>query len=312
MTVGSTRSSLTEAYAECARITRDQARNFHYGIRLLPADKRAALSVVYAFARRADDIGDDPTMDPDEKLRRLSNLRQQLADLPSGSADPVLFALDDVSKRYPLRLEVLAELIDGIEMDVRGTTYETFDELVVYCRRVAGTVGRLCLAIFGSTAHPDAPALADRLGIALQQTNILRDIREDLGNGRVYLPAEDIARFGCTIEPGGQTGRGEMSGELADLVRFEADRARDWYDLGLKLMPLLDRRSAASAGAMAGIYFRLLEHICAAPQVALDRRMSLPTREKAMVAASALAGMTRRRRGGPEPARPPAPAGGRP
>jgi 15-cis-phytoene synthase len=303
------------AYRQCEQITRQQAKNFSYGIALLPGGKRRALSAVYAFARRIDDIGDGP-MEPADKIDALEQARADLSGLTAESAarsaDPVLVALADAARRFPIPVTAFGELIDGCAADVRGTRYATFADLEYYCRCVAGSIGRLSLGVFGSSDPPAAAQLADSLGVALQLTNILRDIREDLGNGRVYLPAEDIERFGCTIEPGGQTGRGDLSGELADLVRFEADRARDWYAVGLKLMPLLDRRSAASAGAMAGIYYRLLEHICTAPQVALDRRMSLPTREKAMVAASALAGMTRRRRSGPEQARPPATAGGRP
>ncbi len=301
------------AYRQCEQITRQQAKNFSYGITLLPGGKRRALSAVYAFARRIDDIGDGP-MEPADKIDALEQARADLSGLTvesaARSADPVLVALADAARRFPIPVGAFGELIDGCAADVRGTRYATFADLEHYCRCVAGSIGRLSLGVFGSSDPAAAEQLADSLGVALQLTNILRDIREDLGNGRVYLPAEDIERFGCTIEPGGQTGRGDLSGELADLVRFEADRARDWYAVGLKLMPLLDRRSAASAGAMAGIYFRLLEHICAAPQVALERRISLPTREKALVAASALAGMTRRRGRLPEQVSPP--AGGRP
>jgi 15-cis-phytoene synthase len=291
MTVGSTRSTLAEAYAECARITRERARNFHYGIRLLPADKRAALSVVYAFARRADDIGDDPTIDPDEKSLQLAELRQQLADLASGSADPVLFALDDVSKRYPLPLEVLAELIDGIEMDVRGTTYETFDELVIYCRRVAGTVGRLSLAIFGSAPNPDAPALADRLGIALQQTNILRDIREDLINGRVYIPSQDLDRFGVTLKLDEFGQLDSQAGGFEAMVQASTARAEEWYVQGLRLLDLLDRRSFACCAAMSGIYHRLNSSIASEPGLVRGQRASLSGREKAGVAVRSLVGV---------------------
>ena len=301
------------AYRQCEQITRQQAKNFSYGITLLPGGKRRALSAVYAFARRIDDIGDGP-MEPADKIDALEQARADLSGLTvesaARSADPVLVALADAARRFPIPVGAFGELIDGCAADVRGTRYATFADLEHYCRCVAGSIGRLSLGVFGSSDPAAAEQLADSLGVALQLTNILRDIREDLGNGRVYLPAEDIERFGCTIEPGGQTGRGDLSGELADLVRFEADRARDWYAVGLKLMPLLDRRSAASAGAMAGIYFRLLEHICAAPQLALERRMSLPTREKALVAASALAGMTRRRGRLLEQVSPP--AGGRP
>ncbi|HUZ56887.1 MAG TPA: squalene/phytoene synthase family protein [Streptosporangiaceae bacterium] len=303
------------AYRQCEQITRQQAKNFSYGIALLPGSKRRALSAVYAFARRIDDIGDGP-MEPADKIDALEQARADLSGLTvesaARSADPVLVALADAARRFPIPVGAFGELIDGCAADVRGTRYATFADLEYYCRCVAGSIGRLSLGVFGSRDPAAAEPLADSLGVALQLTNILRDIREDLGNGRVYLPAEDIERFGCTIAPGGQDGQGVLSGELADLLRFEAGRAREWYAVGLKLMPLLDRRSGASAGAMAGIYFRLLEHICAAPQVALERRMSLPTREKAMVAASALAGMARRRAGMPEQARPAGRAGGRP
>ena len=176
---------------------------------------------------------------------------------------------------------------------MRGTSYASFADLEHYCRCVAGSIGRLSLGVFGSADPGLAESLADSLGVALQLTNILRDVREDLATGRVYLPAEDLERFGCTLAPGGPDGAGTMAGDLAALVRFEADRARSWYATGMGLMPLLDRRSAASAGAMAGIYRRLLEHISAAPQEALRRRLSLPASEKARVAAGALLGMAR-------------------
>jgi phytoene synthase len=288
-----------QAYRECERITRSQAKNFSYGITLLPGDKRRALSAVYALARRIDDIGDGP-MPAEDKIDALERCRSELAALSEGGVPPpgdqVLTALGDAAARLPIPLGAFGELIDGCAADVSGTRYGTFDELEHYCRCVAGSIGRLSLGVFGSADQSAAEPLADALGVALQLTNILRDIREDLGNGRVYLPAEDIERFGCTIAPGGQDGRGVLAGELGALIRFEADRARKWYDVGLRLMPYLDRRSAASAGAMAGIYSRLLDHICAAPEVALERRMSLPAGEKAMVAAGALAGMTRRPR----------------
>jgi 15-cis-phytoene synthase len=295
-------SDLRAAYRECERITREQAKNFSYGIALLPGDKRRALSAIYAFARRVDDIGDG-SMPAEEKIAALERARADIGSVHSGSpdgdgttrADPVLVALRDASFRFAIPLGAFGELIDGCEADVRGTSYATFSELEYYCRCVAGSIGRLSLGVFGSSDPTAAAPLADSLGVALQVTNILRDIREDLGNGRVYLPAEDLDRFGCSLTPGDHDGQGVLSGDLAELIRFEAERAKGWYATGLQLMPLLDRRSAASAGAMAGIYFRLLEHICAAPQTALDHRMSLPASEKAMVAASALAGMARRR-----------------
>ncbi|HEX5189377.1 MAG TPA: presqualene diphosphate synthase HpnD [Streptosporangiaceae bacterium] len=286
------------AYRECERITRQEAKNFAYGIALLPGDKRRALSAVYAFARRVDDIGDG-SMPADDKINALERARDEITSLHTGgSTDPVLVALRDASTRFAIPLDAFGELIDGCEADVRGTSYATFGDLEHYCRCVAGSIGRLSLGVFGTRDPATAEPLADSLGIAFQLTNIMRDIREDLGNGRVYLPAEDIDRFGCTVTPGGEDGQGELTGDLGGLIRFEAQRAKNWYAKGLRLMPLLDRRSAASAGAMAGIYFRLLEHICAAPQAALERRMSLPAGEKAMVAASALAGLAWRRAAG--------------
>jgi 15-cis-phytoene synthase len=309
-----------DAYRQCEQITRQQAKNFSYGIALLPAGKRRALSAVYAFARRIDDIGDG-SLPVADKVSELERARADVTALRSGgqarhdvaAADPVMAALADAASRFPIPLAAFGELIDGCEADVRGTSYATFADLEHYCRCVAGSIGRLSLGVFGSAEPAQAESLADSLGVALQLTNILRDISEDLGTGRVYLPAEDLQRFGCTLTPGGPDGEPVMAGDLTGLIAFEADRARTWYAAGMRLLPLLDRRSAASAGAMAGIYRRLLEHISAAPQEALRRRMSLPAGEKARVAAGALLGMAR-------PARPAAPgqdaadraAGGRP
>jgi len=278
---------LTEAYRECERITWSQARNFAYGIRLLPPDKRRGLAVVYAFARRIDDIGDG-TLPAEEKITALEQARQALGRLDQPPADdPVLLALADVARNFPVPIPAFGELIDGCVADVRGTSYQTFDDLLWYCRCVAGSVGRLSLGIFG-TKHDMAEAaeLADSLGVALQLTNILRDIREDHQNGRVYLPAEDLAKF--DLDPAA-LGQPSPPG-FARLVEFEAERARDWYATGWKLLPMLDRRSAACTGAMAGIYRRLLDRIAADPAAVLRGRTSLSGREKATVAVKALTG----------------------
>jgi squalene synthase HpnD len=279
------------AYQHCEHIVRTRARNFAYGIRLLPPPKRQALSAVYAFARRVDDIGDgdDPT---ERRLAQLAETRGLLDGLaaaaPAASGDPVLIALADAALRYPIPLDAFAELIDGCEADVRGTSYKTVDDLVRYCRNVAGSIGRLSLGIFGADDMAAAAPLADALGVALQLTNILRDIREDRLTGRVYLPAEDLERFDCALDL--ETDRPEQVGAL---VRFEAERAREWYARGLRLLPMLDRRSAACTGAMSGIYRRLLDRIAADPQTAVTTRMSLPPWEKALVAVRALTGVGR-------------------
>jgi phytoene synthase len=332
------------AYRHCEQITWTQARNFSYGIRLLPPAKRQALAAVYAFARRIDDIGDGDLPKP-AKLAALADARASVTALgaqrslpsqngkpaganggsasgnggPSGAAtdgDLVLVALTDAAGRFDIPLPAFGELIDGCEADVRGTAYRTFDDLLHYCRCVAGSIGRLSLGVFGTADVATAAPLADALGVALQLTNILRDIREDYLGGRIYLPAEDFERFGCSLEngalqqvpggdgslPSGHLARGPGDGgnedKLAALVEFEAQRASTWYARGLTLIPLLDRRSAASAGAMAGIYFRLLERIAASPRAVLERRMSLSAGEKALVAARSLAVALRPRRAG--------------
>jgi phytoene synthase len=176
-------------------------------------------------------------------------------------------------------------------MDVLGRRYATFAELETYCRCVAGTVGRLCLGVFGGRPDPRAPHYADSLGIALQQTNILRDIREDLANGRVYLPQEDLDRFGVRLALDERGALADPDGGLARLIQASAERARGWYDEGHRLVPLLDRRSAACCTAMSGIYRRLLDRIGDHPEAVFDRRLSLPPVEKAVVAARALSGV---------------------
>jgi len=290
---------LTEAYRECERITWSQARNFAYGIRLLPYAKRRGLAVIYAFARRIDDIGDgtlpgqQADMPPEQKIADLEAARQALDNLDGDSVngdghdDPVLLALADVRRNFPIPMEAFGELIDGCVADVRGTRYETFEDLHHYCRCVAGSIGRLSLGIFGTSHDPqEAADLADSLGVALQLTNILRDIREDHQNGRVYLPAEDLAKFDVDLDAPNPS-------QFTRLMEFEAERARDWYATGWRLLPMLDRRSAACTGAMAGIYRQLLERIAAQPGAVLNSRVSLSTGEKAMVAVRALAGRIR-------------------
>ena len=263
------------ARRHCAQITRRQAANFYYGMRLLPAPKRSGLFAIYAFARRVDDIGDGPLPAPEKRVL-LEQAAESLGRPPAG--DPVLVALFDAERNFPLERQSLLDLIDGVRMDVDGTTYETFDQLVVYCRRVAGSIGRLCVAVFGSD-DPRAGELADDLGVALQLTNILRDVREDAEHGRSYLPAEDLARFGAPSPE-----------SIAALVAFEAARAREWYSRGLELTGMLDRRSAACVLAMSGIYRRLLERIEADPEAILAQRVALGPWTKAGVAARSLLG----------------------
>jgi len=278
------------AYRHCEQVTRARARNFYYGIRLLPPHKRSALCAVYAFARRVDDIGDG-SLEPQEKLDRLAAARSELARLDH-QPDPVLTALADASARFPLPLRAFAELIEGVEMDVRGTSYPTFDELAHYCRCVAGSIGRLSLGVFGSADPETATVLADRLGIAMQLTNILRDLREDAEAGRVYLPKEDLVRFGCDgdLIPAGASPA--PPARFVRLVGFQVERAQRFFAEGLSLLPLLDRRSAACVSAMSGIYRHLLDRIARRPEVVLEGRVSLPAWQKAEIAVRSLIGMS--------------------
>jgi phytoene synthase len=277
------------AYRHCERVTRSRARNFYYGIRLLPPAKRAALCAVYAFARRVDDIGDGQ-LEPQDKLDQLATARTELAQL-NKQRDPVLLALADVSANFPLPLKAFGELIEGVEMDVRGTSYPTFDDLAHYCRCVAGSIGRLSLGVFGSSEPHAAPVLADKLGIAMQLTNILRDLREDADNGRVYLPKEDLVRFGCDGE---LVAGGAVPDGFTRLVGFQVTRAQRFFAEGLRLLPMLDRRSAACVSAMSGIYRELLARIARRPEAVLEERVSLPTWRKARIAARSLLGMSPR------------------
>jgi phytoene synthase len=271
------------AYDFCEAVTRQEAKNFAYGIRLLRQPERRALSAVYALARRIDDVGDGQSA-PAEKLTALAAIRKSIDPIDAHTTDPVLAAVADAAVRYRLPLSCFGEIIDGCEMDVIGTSYETIDELVVYCRKVAGSVGRLSLAVFGSRDLDRAVPLADSLGVALQLTNILRDVVEDRSLGRVYLPSSDAESVGCAAELTGP------AADVARLVALECGRADRWFVEGLQLLPLLDGRSRACVAAMAGIYRRLLVRIKAEPIAVTRGRMSLPSWEKALVAARSLAG----------------------
>jgi len=279
-----------DAYRQCEDITRAEARNFSYGIRLLPKAKRQAMSALYAMARRIDDVGDGP-LPRDEKLARLAGLRADIDALAAGEVndrdDPVLVGLHHAVRRFPIPTAALNEIVAGCEQDVVGRQYATIAETEEYCRLVAGSVGRLSLGVFGAKGDPEeAAGLADVLGVALQLTNILRDIAEDRGMGRTYLPTADIERFGCAPD---LTGPSEQMGRL---VAFEAERAQRYFGEGLRLLDLLDRRSRACTGAMAGIYRRLLARISESPAAVIERRLSLPASEKAWVALRSLAGAT--------------------
>jgi phytoene synthase len=276
-------TEIDRAYEHCRRVARASRSSFYAGMRLLPAERRSALFAVYALARRIDDLADGP-LAPAEKLAALEAARSQLRELDA-LADPVALAVADAARRFPIPLAAFGDLIDGAEMDARGERYATFAGLERYCRRVAGSIGRLALGVFDCADRAAGDGLADDLGVALQLGNILRDVAEDAAAGRVYLPDEDLARFGCEVVDG------TFSGPVELVIAFEAERGLGWLRRGLELVPLLDRRSASCVLAMAGKYRRLLERIAAEPALVWQGRVSLRPWEKGLVLARSLTGV---------------------
>jgi 15-cis-phytoene synthase len=227
-----------QAYAEVQRVTRARAKNFAYGIMVLPRDKRRAIAAIYAFAREVDDIadGDAPS---DEKRERLEALRAALDDPPPTAMH---VALSDARARFAIPRDALSALVDGGAQDLAKARYATFEELRGYCEKVAGAVGIACVAVYGS----DDVERAVTLGIALQLINIMRDVDEDRSLDRVYLPQDELDRFGVAeLAP---------SPEWRELMAFQAARARAHLDEGLRLLDSLDRRSALCVSTFAGLY----------------------------------------------------------
>ena len=282
------------AYRRCEEITWSEARNFAYGIRLLPTPKRHAMAALYAMSRRIDDVGDGD-WSKDRKLAALDELHAVIGTLEAGGipdpSDPVVVGLAHAADRYPIPVGALHEIVEGCEQDVRGETYLTMDDTVRYCRLVAGSVGRLSLGVFGTREtrrhrrQEEAPGLADDLGVALQLTNILRDLREDHQMGRIYLPERERDHFG------GFPGQWAPTESVEALIRHVAEQAVSWFERGLVLLGYLDHRSRSCTAAMAGIYRRVLDRILAQPSRPLTERVSLPAWEKALVALRSVSGL---------------------
>jgi 15-cis-phytoene synthase len=246
------------SYAECQRVARAASSNFYYAFFMLPQPKRDALCALYAFMRLVDDVSDSPWTAAD-KQSGLSRWRASLDAAAAGdvSAHPILPAFADTMERFQIPSRYFHDLISGAEMDLTVGSYATFDRLREYCYRVAGTVGLTCLQVF-QFEDPHAPALAEKLGIAFQLTNILRDIPKDFEMGRVYLPDEDLARFGVRRE---ELERGPVTPALRSLLAFEASRAWEFYREGVQLIPRVHQDSRAALWALARIYSRLLSRI---------------------------------------------------
>ena len=245
-----------QAYEEVIRITRREARNFAWGIALLPRAKREAVAALYAFARRVDDIADEPGPDSGERRRLLQACREAVEDLPASTdGDPVLVALGDAMSRYPIPKSALFDLVSGGLMDVERSRYASWEELREYCRCVAGSVGLMCTAVYGPSDRKAAASRAITLGLALQQINIMRDVAEDWTLGRVYLPEDERRKYGVSED---EIAAGEVGAGWRPLMEHQAERAEGLLADGLELLPLLDRRSALCVRAFAGIYHGLL------------------------------------------------------
>ena len=272
---------VSASYAYCASLTETQARNFHYGIRMLPDSRRLALCAIYAYAWEIDVVADG-ALSKEHKLLELARMRAQLQRLGQ-QREPACLALADACSRYPIPLRSFEALIDGVEMDVDATRHPTFERLLSYCQRVAGSLGRLFVSVFPEAERAEAAPLAETLFMALHVTHLLRDIKKDHARGRVYLPLEDLVDFNMMNVQGHIR---FVPGEDFDaLVRFEGERALGLFSEGMRVLPRLDRRSAACLGTMAGIYRRLLSRILEYPSRVLVERVSLPQWEKMEISA---------------------------
>ncbi|HKQ85161.1 MAG TPA: squalene synthase HpnC [Candidatus Acidoferrales bacterium] len=269
-------AQIGESYAECNRIARASKSSFYLAFFGLPKPKRNALCALYAFMRLVDDVSDDPG-GLDAKRAGLAHWRALLDEAASGRAagHAILPALADTMSRYEIPSRYFHDLILGAEMDLTINSYATFDRLSEYCYRVAGTVGLTCLHVFGFR-DPHAPDLAERLGLAFQLTNIIRDVRSDFDMGRVYLPEEDLARFGCRAEDL----RGPLTPALRDLLAFEADRAWRLYQAGAPLVHMVNSESRATLWALVRTYSTLLARIEEDGFDVFSSRVSLSSAEK--------------------------------
>jgi phytoene synthase len=250
-------TELSDSYSYCERLTRREAGNFYHAFRILPADQRRAMCALYAFLRVADDLADGPG---DLAARRmlLADWQRRFERVLAGEySHPLHAALHDTVRGYGIPRVYLGEVLDGVAMDLDGASYPRFDDLYRYCYRVASAVGLACLHIWGFS-EDRAKSHAESAGIAFQLTNILRDLGEDAARGRVYLPTEDLTRFGYDGE---KLQRGERNAEYRDLMRFQVERARRYYVAAEPLAPLLPPAGRAVFLVMSRTYRGLLDAI---------------------------------------------------
>ena len=275
----STVPQLRTAYRDCRLITRKAATNFYYAFITLPPRKRRAIYAAYAFCRLCDDASDEQ-MPAGEKLARLVSLRSSLSAAYAGRPEgPVFTALADTAAVFDIPEEYFQEVVSGVEMDLTKTRYENFDELRTYCYRVASVVGLACLHIFGFS-EPRAKEYAVDLGLAMQLTNIMRDVQEDMERDRIYLPMDEIQETGYSVEELRQ----KVSNEpFRELMAIQAQRARAYYESGARLLPLLSPRTRACPAVLGQLYSLILDRIEKRDFNVFNGRVRLSRREKYLV-----------------------------
>lgn len=294
--------TLDEAYALCRAIAKREAKNFYYSFVALPPARRNAICAIYAFMRKADDLSDDESFPRLERRRQLDSWlgAWHVARIGAFTDDPVFVAVRDAAARFQIPHSLLDELVAGTTMDLDSAqdgdgsqtpdTYATFPDLYRYCYLVASVVGLVCIRIFG---YSDARAekLAEETGIAFQLTNILRDVREDAERNRIYLPLEDLARHGVTVDQLiHRSGPGVTAGERA-LLQEIAGRAESYYRSAQQLLPLIDAESRPALWVLVTIYHQLLKRIAKADYDVFSERASVPTVQKLAILSAGMARM---------------------
>ena len=286
-------SQLATAYSVCRGIARSAAKNFYYGFLVLPAHKRDALSSVYAFMRRCDDISDDPGLTLQERRAKLAEWLEGLHRALDGQTtdDPVLLALSDAVRQFNIPAGLLDQLAHGTAMDLELAgresaiiRYRTFDDLYLYCYGVASVVGLICIRIFGYK-DPKAEDLAERCGVAFQLTNIIRDVKEDAVLGRVYLPQEDLARFGLSDS---ELTKRRAARKFRPVLELQAQRAREFYRAADELIPMIAEDSQPALWVLVTIYRSLLESIIRRNYKVFGRKIRLGRLQKIKILSKGL------------------------
>jgi phytoene synthase len=287
--------NLQGSYSFCCKVARREARNFYYAFWLLPRVKRQSMCALYAFLRRTDDLADEPAS-ADEKARALEAWRQDLdrALMGTRTSWPGYLALADTVARHGIPAELLCAAIQGVSMDVEPRPMRSFNDLAVYCYHVASVVGLCCLRIWGyRSLNGKAERLAERCGLALQLTNIIRDVHDDARSGRIYLPQDDMLRFG--VKSDDLSADGHPNDRVRALLAFEKARAQEYYESVRELAPLVDPVGRPVLWAIVGIYRALLDEIVEREYDVFSRRVSLSPWRKTTIALAGLASRLPRR-----------------